>query len=72
MAENFKECLPVYDHKGKVTEILNTRTGKLETTSGREKLEFNFDSGKLGVRKERRGIPTDNQIQLGMAEDGFF
>ena len=72
MAENMKECLPIYDSKGNVTDVLNTKTGKLETKSGREKLGFNFGTGKLGVIKERPGIQTDNQIHLGMAEDGFF
>ena len=69
---DFKECIPIRDNKGNITDVLNTRTGKLETKSEREKLGFNFGNGKLGVIKEQPGIQTDNQIQLGMAEDGFF
>ncbi len=68
---DFKECVPIVDSDGNITSVLNTKTGKLEAPgSKQEKLVFNSATGKLGIVQE--GINTDNQIQLGMAEDGFF
>jgi hypothetical protein len=69
--KNFKECMPIYDNDGNLLHVLNTRTGKLEEPQ-REKLAFDPATGKLGLIKVHGGIDTDYQIQLGMAEDGFF
>ena len=71
--QNFKECVPIYDSDGNITHVLNTKTGKLETPGRKqEKLVFDSETGKLGLVTVVEGINADNQIQLGMAEDGFF
>ena len=70
--KDFKECMPIYDNDGNLIHVLNTKTGKLEEKSQRERLGFDPVSGKLGLITVQEGINTDNQIQLGMAEDGFF
>ncbi len=67
LPKDFKECMP-----GNLIHVLNTKTGKLEEKSQRERLGFDPVSGKLGLITVQQGINTDNQIQLGMAEDGFF
>ena len=75
MADNLKECIPIYDDKGNVKEVLNIRKGKLETKSEREKLAFNFTTGKLGViTNSQAGMHNqiDNHICVEMADDGFF
>jgi hypothetical protein len=70
--KNLKECMPIYDNDGNLMHVLNTKTGKLEEPAQREKLAFDPETGKLGLIKVQEGINTDYQIQLGMAEDGFF
>ncbi|CAB4010021.1 Hypothetical predicted protein [Paramuricea clavata] len=70
--KNLKECMPIYDNDGNLMHVLNTKTGKLEEPAPREKLAFDPETGKLGLIKVQEGINTDYQIQLGMAEDGFF
>ncbi|CAB4010022.1 Hypothetical predicted protein [Paramuricea clavata] len=70
--KNFKECMPIYDNYGNLLHVLNTKTGKLEEPAQREKLAFDPATGKLGLVKVQAGIDPDYQIQLGMAEDGFF
>ena len=71
MASNMKECLAVLDNEGNVTEVLNTRTGKLEKVpSQKQKLVFNPKTKKLGLAPQNLNI--DNILALGMADDGFF
>ena len=70
--ENLKEGMPIYDNDGNLVHVLNTKTGKLEEPAQREQLVFDPATGKLAMIKVQEGINTDYQIQLGMAEDGFF
>ena len=73
MASNMKECLAVLDNEGNVTEVLNTRTGKLEKApSQQQKMVFNSKTGKLGLTSGLTSQNVDNMLALGMAADGFF
>lgn len=76
---NFRECIPIRGSEGNVVDVLDTKTGKLgKPRSGQERLAFNPVTGKLGVITQPEGtddnsdFSLDNEIQLGMADDGFF